>query len=141
MIDWIFEFSRTHCVAICGFLVPANLLATLQTMIFTPWPRFRPWAPLMVTVASFYALVMVFHVFTWFAIGVVMAPTFILLFLAAVCLTINGWAIAHSASFSRLLLRVWHLLKLAAIHFSMKLNIKLSIEYPVHSVSSSVNLD
>jgi hypothetical protein len=137
MIDWIFEFSRTHCLAICGFLVPANLLATLQTMIFTPWLRFRPWVPLMVTVASFYAWVMVFHVFTWFAIGVVMAPTFILLFLATVCLTINGWAIAHPASFSRFLLRVWHLLKLAAIHFSMK----LSMRFPVHSVSSSVNLD
>ncbi len=133
MIDWIFEFSRTHCIGICAFLVPANLLATLQTMIFTSWPRFRSPVPLMVTVASLYALVMVFHVFTWFAIGVVMAPTFILLFLASVCLTINFWAIAHSASLSKILLKVGHLLKAAAVH--------LTITFPVGSVQSSVNTD
>lgn len=133
MIDWIFEFSRTHCIGICAFLVPANLLATLQTMIFTPWRRFHSRLPIVVTVASFYALVMIFHVFTWFAIGVVMAPTFILLFLASVCLTINVWAIAHSASLSGLLLKVWHLLKFTGVY--------LNRIFPVRSVESSVNID
>lgn len=28
------EFSRNHCVGICAFLVPANLLATLLSLIF-----------------------------------------------------------------------------------------------------------
>lgn len=106
-------------MAICGFLVPANLLATLQTMIFTPWPRFRTQLPIIVTIASLYALAMVFHVFTWFAIGVVMAPTFILLFLASVCLTVNGWAIAHPASLSQLLLKIWHLVKLVAVRLTI----------------------
>lgn len=133
MIDWIFAFSHTHCLAICGFLVPANLLATLQTMIFTPWPRFRSQVNIVVTVASLYALLMVFHVFTWFAVGVVMAPTFILLFLACVCLTINGWAIAHPASLSRLLLQIWHWLKLLGNH--------KAITFPLRWVQSSVNAD
>ncbi|WP_072160634.1 hypothetical protein [Planktothricoides sp. SR001] len=133
MIDRIFAFSHTHCLAICGFLVPANLLATLQTMIFTPWPRFRSRVPILVTIASLYALAMVFHVFTWFAVGVVMAPTFILLFLACVCLTINGWAIAHPASLSQLLLQLWHWLKLLGNH--------LAITFPLRSVQSSVNPD
>ena len=133
MIDWIFEFSRTHCISICAFLVPANLLATLQTMIFTPWPRFRSRLPMIIAVASFYALVMVFHVFTWFAIGVVMAPTFILLFLASVCLTINFWAIAHSTSLSKLLLKIWHRITLVGYHLRMT--------FSLGSIQSSVNTD
>jgi hypothetical protein len=47
----------------------------------------------MAIVAHLYALLMVAHVFTWWIVGVVMAPTFILLFLASVCLAINGWAL------------------------------------------------
>lgn len=133
MIDLVFAFSHTHCLAICGFLVPANLLATLQTMIFISWPRFRSRIPLMVTVSSFYALAMVFHVFTWFAVGVVMAPTFILLFLACVCLTINGWALAHPASLSRLLWQIWHWLKLLGNHKTITLSLP--------AAQSSVNTD
>lgn len=29
------EFSRHYCIGICAFLVPANLVATLLTAIFT----------------------------------------------------------------------------------------------------------
>ena len=133
MIDLIFEFSRVNCLGICAFLVPANLLATLQTMIFTPWPRFRSRLPIIVTAATFYALVMVFHVFTWFAIGVVMAPTFILLFLASFCLTINFWAIAHSASLSKILLKVWHAIE--------RLGNYLAMTFSLGSIQSSVNAD
>jgi len=133
MIESIFEISRTHCISICAFLVPANLLATLQTMIFIPWPRFRTQVPVMVTVASLYALAMVFHVFTWFAIGVVMAPTFILLFLASVCLTINFWAIAHRASLSQLLLKLWHSISRVVVHLTLRFR-------PI-SIQSSANSD
>jgi len=49
------------------------------------------------------AWVMVLHVFTWFMVGVVMLPTFILLTLAAVCLAINFWAVVHPRSMARLL--------------------------------------
>src|SRR4028118_387835 len=105
MLDFntLSEFSRTNCIAICAFLVPANLLLTLQTIIFTG--RRRPQAQVRqaVVLACIPALVMVLHVFTWFLIGVVMAPTYILLCLASTCIGINLWAISHSQSMVRLL--------------------------------------
>lgn len=105
MIDFntVTEFSYTYCIAICAFLVPANLLTTLQTAILTGLnrPRIQVWASAVV--ASFWATAMIFHVFTWFAIGVVMPPTYILLFMGITCLTINVWAIAHPASMVQLI--------------------------------------
>ncbi|MEG4839162.1 hypothetical protein [Microcoleus sp. B9-D4] len=105
MIDFntVTEFSHTYCIAICAFLVPANLLTTLQTAILTGLnrPRMQIWAS--VVVASLWATAMIFHVFTWFAIGVVMPPTYILLVMAITCLTINVWAIAHPASMMQLI--------------------------------------
>lgn len=102
-LDSLFEFSRTHCLAICAFLVPANLLLTLQTLIVTglqrPLAQVRPAAVL----ACLPALTMVFHVFTWWMVGVVMAPTFILLGLASTCLSLNFWAIAHPQSMAHFL--------------------------------------
>ncbi|MEG4446648.1 hypothetical protein QUB47_12115 [Microcoleus sp. AT9_B5] len=105
MIDFntVTEFSHTYCIAICAFLVPANLVTTLQTGILTALnrPRIQVWAS--VAVASLWATAMIFHVFTWFAIGVVMPPTYILLVMAITCLTINVWAIAHPASMKQLI--------------------------------------
>ncbi|MEG3933960.1 MULTISPECIES: hypothetical protein [unclassified Microcoleus] len=105
MIDFntVTEFSHTYCIAICAFLVPANLLNTLLTAILTGLnrPRMQIWAS--VGVASLWATAMIFHVFTWFAIGVVMPPTYILLVMAITCLTINVWAIAHPASMMQLI--------------------------------------
>ena len=105
MIDFntVTEFSHTYCIAICAFLVPANLLTTLQTAILTGLnrPRMQVWAS--VVVASLWATAMLFHVFTWFAIGVVMPPTYILLVMGITCLTINVWAIAHPASMMQLI--------------------------------------
>ncbi len=105
MIDFntVTEFSHTYCIAICAFLVPANLLTTLQTVILTALnrPRIQIWAS--VVVASLWATAMIFHVFSWFAIGVVMPPTYILLVMGITCLTINVWAIAHPASMMQLI--------------------------------------
>ena len=105
MIDFntVTEFSYTYCIAICAFLVPANLLTTLQTVILTALnrPRMQIWAS--VVVASLWATAMIFHVFSWFAIGVVMPPTYILLVMGITCLTINVWAIAHPASMMQLI--------------------------------------
>ena len=87
------EFSRTHCIAICAFLVPANLVATLATLILT-WlgrPQGQVWCAAVI--ASIPALVMGLHVFTWFMIGTVAASTYILLFLGMICLSINLWAV------------------------------------------------
>lgn len=93
-INYLSEFSRSNCGMICAFLVPMNLIATLQTIIFTAWGRSQREILLTAGFASLYAGVLVAHVWTWFAINVVMAPTFILLFLGAFCVTINIWAIA-----------------------------------------------
>jgi hypothetical protein len=105
MLDFntVTEFSHTYCVAICAFLVPANLLTTLQTVILTGLNRSRIQVQASVLVASIFAITMIFHVFTWFIIGVVMPPTFILLLMALTCLTINIWAISHPASMIQLI--------------------------------------
>lgn len=95
MLDFnpLFEFSRTHCIAICAVLVPANLLATLQTVLLT-WVR-RPSRQIywMAAVSSCYALLLILHVLTWLAIGVVMLPTYILTVLGCLCGAINIGAI------------------------------------------------
>ena len=97
------DFSRTHCVAICTFLVPANLLATIVTIVFTALhrPQVQVWRS--AGIGNIFASVMVFHVFSWFLIGVVMAPTYILLLLGSICLSVNLWALVHRASMRRLL--------------------------------------
>ncbi|MDJ0678019.1 MAG: hypothetical protein QNJ36_21995 [Calothrix sp. MO_167.B42] len=89
------EFSRTNCVATCAFLVPANLIATLLTMILVLLrrPSHQIWQA--AGFACLLAFVMVSHVYTWFTIGVVMAPTFILLSLAMTCLLINSGALVY----------------------------------------------
>ena len=105
MLDFntLTEFSHTYCIGICAFLVPANLLTTLQTAILTGLnrPRIQVWAS--VAVASLWATAMIFHVFTWFAIGVVMPPTYILLAMGITCLAINIWAVGHPATMLQLI--------------------------------------
>ncbi len=87
------DFSRSHCVAICAFLVPANLIATAQTILLTILKR----SPIQIFTISasaiIYALLMIAHVISWYIIGVVMAPTFILMFLGIICFAINLTAI------------------------------------------------
>ena len=87
------EFSRANCVSICAFLVPANLLATILTMILTAFhrPSLQVWQS--AGIASIFASVMIMHVYSWFAVGVVMLPTYILLCLAITCLLTNLAAI------------------------------------------------
>ncbi|MBD2363546.1 MULTISPECIES: hypothetical protein [unclassified Anabaena] len=87
------EFSRANCVGICAFLVPANLLATLSTIILAviSRPTLQIWQA--ASIASVFAVLMILHVYTWFMIGVVMSPTYILLGLAITCLLTNVAAI------------------------------------------------
>ncbi|PMB50860.1 hypothetical protein CEN39_17635 [Fischerella thermalis CCMEE 5201] len=91
MLDFnsLVEFSRTNCVSICAFLVPANLLATLLTMVLAVLRRssYQVWQSAIV--ACIFAVVMILHVYTWFMIGVVMIPTYVLLWLAITCLLCN----------------------------------------------------
>lgn len=87
------EFSRQHCITICACLIPANLLTTSLTAIFTLLgrPAIQVWQA--AGISSIFALAMILHVFTWFMVGMVMAPTYILLCLASICLCVNLGAI------------------------------------------------
>ncbi|MBD0263994.1 MAG: hypothetical protein ICV78_15070 [Tolypothrix sp. Co-bin9] len=95
MLDFntITELSRANCATICAFLVPANLLATFSAIILAALrrPTHQVWQAC--TIGSFFAVVMILHVYTWFMIGVVMAPTYILMWLAITCLLSNFGAI------------------------------------------------
>ena len=101
MIDFvtICEFSRQNCIAICAFLVPANLLATSLTLIFLWFRRPLPQLKLSAMVATGFAVVLVLHVYTWFMIGVLRPVSFILVTLASVCLLINGTGVAYRQFF------------------------------------------
>ncbi|MBD2195891.1 MULTISPECIES: hypothetical protein [Calothrix] len=83
------EFSSTYCIGICAFLIPANLFATSSTIILVllKRPTIQVWQTAFI--ASFFALLMILHVCAWFMMGVVMAPTYILLGLASICLFAN----------------------------------------------------
>ncbi len=95
MLDFSYlsEFSRANCVGICAFLVPAILLATLATVILTFLHRPSQQVWQSAGIASIFALVMIFHVYTWFQVGIVMPPTYILLSLAITCLLANFGAV------------------------------------------------
>lgn len=105
MLDFplLFEFSRAHCIAICAFLVPANLLTTITTLVLTGLHRPAKQIWISVAIAALFAGIMVFHVMTWFMIGVVMPPTYILLGLGCLCLTMNLWALLGRNSLAQLL--------------------------------------
>ncbi|MEM9770369.1 MAG: hypothetical protein AAF889_01995 [Cyanobacteria bacterium P01_D01_bin.73] len=92
-IHAIAEFSRANCLQICAFLVPANLAATLQTLMMMAMERPLLQVGLMAAIASIYAAVMVIHVGTWFAIGVVIIPTYVLLSFGLACCIVNVWAV------------------------------------------------
>ena len=94
----IIEFSHLYCVAICGLLVPMNVLASLQPIIFTILHRPKQEINLIALVASFYALMIILHVGSWFIVGVVRIQTFILLWFASCCLITNIWAVSHGSS-------------------------------------------
>ena len=84
----IFEFSRQNCVAICAFLVPANLLTTFLTLILLFTRRPQTQIRLATTLSIIFAFTLFLHVSTWFIIGVITPVTFILFGLGSTCLTI-----------------------------------------------------
>ncbi|MDJ0510982.1 MAG: hypothetical protein QNJ64_17265 [Crocosphaera sp.] len=92
----ITEFSRNNCISICAFLVPTNLLTTLLSLIFIVTKPSRTKLLTSVTIATLFAIILSLHVASWWIVGVIKAPTFILLALATVCISLNVWAIAES---------------------------------------------
>ncbi len=103
LIDCLGEFSRAHCLGICAFLVPANLVITVQTLLFVGLGWRRRWVLGIAVPAIAYASAMLLHVLSWYVVGVVMAPTFVLALLGMACLGINGFAIARSHRLQHLL--------------------------------------
>jgi hypothetical protein len=102
-VNFLFEFSRQHCIAICALMVPASLLLTLRTMLLVGQHHSPSQVQIAMVFASFFTVILLLHNFTWFIIGVVMAPTYILLVLGSICLSVNLWAIADQSSLSQLL--------------------------------------
>lgn len=99
----LFEFSRNHCLTICAFIVPANLLLTLRTILLVGLNSPPIQVQKSMVIASFLALTMLMHVLSWLIVGVVMTPTYILLTLGFVCLSLNIWAITHPISMRQIL--------------------------------------
>jgi len=110
-INTLFEFSRNNCAAICAFLVPANLLATSQTLLLLFLERPLNQVRFFASIGNIFALTMFFHILTWLIIGVVMAPTFILLGLGITCLVINFYAIIFPDKLQILLKFCWNLVR------------------------------
>ena len=94
-LEPIFEFSRQNCVAICSFLVPANLIATITTVILIAKSKSFPAIGRSMGVAVVAAVTLFLHVSTWFAIGIITPVTFILFGLGTTCLVINALAIVY----------------------------------------------
>jgi hypothetical protein len=82
-------FSRSHCGAICAFLIPANIgLASAVlavTVMDRPQQRIR-----LLQCSGLAAIAMGLHVGTWLAVGVIHLFTFVLLGLALTCLVVDG---------------------------------------------------
>lgn len=91
LID-LFELSRQYCITICSFLVPINLLLTCCTLFCLVRQFNHTIIRYSASVAMVFGLAMIAHVGSWLAVGVVMAPTYILLVLGATCLGINYYA-------------------------------------------------
>ena len=94
-LEPIFEFSRHNCVAICSFLVPANLIATIITITLAIKSHSLSAINRSMGFASIFAVTLFIHVSTWFAIGVITPVTFVLFGLGTTCLLINALAIIY----------------------------------------------
>lgn len=94
-LEPVFEFSRQNCVAICSFLVPANLFTAVTTVILII--KEQPFSVIgkSIGMAVLFAVTLFLHVSTWFIIGVITPVTFILFGLGATCLCINLMAIVY----------------------------------------------
>jgi hypothetical protein len=106
-LNSIAEFSRCHCIGICAVLVPTNLLLTIGTMRLTVLGRSTTTIYATVGLSILPAIVLLLHVMTWWAIGVVMLPTYILPILAITCLTINAYAAIDPQQMGHLLRKIY----------------------------------
>jgi phosphate/sulfate permease len=106
-LNSIAEFSRCHCIGICAVLVPTNLLLTIATMLSTALGRSTSTIYATVGLSILPAVVLLLHVITWWSIGIVMLPTYILPVLAVTCLTINTYAAVNPQQMGNLLRKTY----------------------------------
>jgi hypothetical protein len=106
-LNSIAEFSRCHCIGICAVLVPTNLFLTIATMLSTALGRSTNTIYTTVALSILPAIVLLLHVMTWWAIGIVMLPTYILPVLAMTCLTINACAAINPQQMGHLLRKIY----------------------------------
>jgi hypothetical protein len=107
VLDTIAEFSRCHCVSICAFLVPTNLLLASAVLLLTALDRSVRTIYAIAGIGVLPALALFLHVATWWSIGVVMLPTFILPLLATTCLAIYAYAVINRQHLRNLLLSIY----------------------------------
>lgn len=106
-LNSITEFSRCHCIGICAVLVPTNLCLATATLIGTALDRSRWLIYTLMTMGVAAAFVLLLHVITWWTIGVVMLPTFILPILATTCLAVYIYALIDRQHLKSLLLAIY----------------------------------
>ncbi|WP_310418917.1 hypothetical protein [Chamaesiphon sp. OTE_8_metabat_110] len=102
-LNSIAEFSRCHCIGICAFLVPANLGLANATILLTAFNRSPQLIANVARISIVPALILLLHVATWWSIGVVMLPTFILPTLAIICLATQAYVVSNPDRTRRLL--------------------------------------
>jgi hypothetical protein len=92
-LNSIAEFSRCHCVGVCAVLIPLNLLLNSATILLAGMGRSKGSIYTVASIGFLPAIALILHVVSWWTIGVVMLPTYILPLLAIVCLSIDIYAI------------------------------------------------
>jgi hypothetical protein len=103
MLDFSLDFStinhlsRCHCVAICAFLVPINLLLSTAVILLTGLKRSPQTRRNLSIAGTFTALLLIAHVASWWIVGVVAPATFILPSLGLVCTVINWSCVKYSS--------------------------------------------
>jgi hypothetical protein len=73
-------------------LIPSNLLCTFVTLCTLKYQQAQSQGRLAAALGILSAVALALHVFSWFLLGVVMPPSYMLLSLAALCLGLNLWA-------------------------------------------------
>lgn len=113
-LNSVAEFSRCHCIGICALLVPVNLLLSTTTLWLVGANRSDRLIYVTAAVSVWPAIALFLHVATWWSIGVVMLPTFILPVLATTCLATHAYAVINRHQMRTL---IWTLLALVSTKY------------------------
>jgi uncharacterized membrane protein (GlpM family) len=120
----IADFSRCHCVGICAVLVPLNLLLSMTAIYLVGANRSTKLIYGTAAIALWPAIALFLHVATWWSIGVVMLPTFILPVLAIICLATHVYAVIDPQQMRVLL---WKILAVPVAKYLQLLTNKSSL--------------